>query len=125
MRVVVGIVFAMHGGQKLFVFKISGVTHMMTSLGIPMPGLFAVVVSLVEFLGGIALILGIATRVAAVLLAINMTVAVLKVHLPHGFFAQGGGYEFPLSLLAANICLALMGAGAASVDNAMAKKTPA
>jgi putative oxidoreductase len=126
LRVVVGIVFAMHGGQKLFVFKIPGVTHMMISMGIPMPGLFAVVVSLVEFLGGIALILGIATRVAAVLLAIDMTVAILKVHLPHGFFAQGGGYEFPLSLLAANICLALMGAGAASVDNAMAaKKTPA
>lgn len=125
MRVVVGIVFVMHGGQKLFVFKMAGVTGMMTSLSIPMPGFFAVVVSLVEFLGGIALILGIATRVAAVLLAINMTVAILKVHMPHGFFAQGGGYEFPLTLLAANICLALSGAGAASLESAMTKNKPA
>jgi putative oxidoreductase len=124
LRVVVGIVFLMHGWQKLFAFKIAGVTGMFTHIGIPLPGVLAVVVTFVEFLGGIALILGVATRVAAVLLAINMTVAILKVHLPHGFFASGGGYEFPLSLLAACVCLALAGAGAASVDNAMGAKKP-
>lgn len=122
LRVVVGIVFAMHGWQKLFGFKIPGVTGMLTSLGFPLPGFFAVVLTLVELLGGIALILGVATRAAAVLLAIDMAVAVLKVHLPHGFFAQGGGFEYPLSLLAASVCLALMGPGAASIDNAMAAK---
>jgi putative oxidoreductase len=124
LRVVVGVVFLMHGWQKMFGFKIPGVTGFMTSLGIPMPGFFAVVVTLVELLGGIALILGVATRVAAVLLAINMTVAILKVHLPHGFFTQGGGFEFPLTLLAANICLALAGPGSLSVDNLLATKKP-
>jgi putative oxidoreductase len=109
----------------MFGFKIPGVTRMVTGLGIPMPGFFAVVLTLVELLGGIALILGVATRVAAVLLAIDMTVAILKVHLPHGFFAQGGGYEFALTLLAATVCLALAGAGSVSVDGALAKKKPA
>jgi putative oxidoreductase len=125
LRVVVGIVFLAHGWQKMFGFKIPGVTRMVTGLGIPMPGFFAVVLTLVELLGGIALILGVATRVAAVLLAIDMTVAILKVHLPHGFFAQGGGYEFALTLLAATVCLALAGAGSVSVDGALAKKKPA
>jgi putative oxidoreductase len=121
LRVVVGIVFVMHGWQKLFGMKLPGVTGMMTAIGIPWPGFFAVVVTFVELLGGIALILGVATRVAAGLLAIDMMVAVLKVHLSHGFFLPMG-FEFALSMLAANICLALAGGGAASLDGALGKK---
>jgi putative oxidoreductase len=79
-------------------------------MGIPVPQVSAIVVSLVEFVGGICLILGIGTRWAAILLVINMAVAVLKVHLPAGFFAPRG-FEYPLTLLAANLTLALTGPG--------------
>src|SRR5215469_10830938 len=61
LRVVVGIVFVMHGGQKIFVIGIQHVAGMFAHLGIPEPLVSAVVVSLVEFLGGIALIVGLAT----------------------------------------------------------------
>src|SRR5580700_8008048 len=111
LRIVVGIVFAAHGAQKLFTIGIGGVTHMFQGLGIPMAHIAAIVVTLVEFVGGIALILGLFTRYAAILLAIDMAVAVLKVHLHNGFFSSKGGHEFPLILLAACVALALAGPG--------------
>jgi putative oxidoreductase len=120
LRVVVGIVFLMHGWQKFFTFGMHGVTGMMTSIGVPLPGFFAVVVSLVELLGGIALILGALTRVAAAFLVIDMAVAVLAVHLKHGFFLPMG-FEYALSMLAANVCLLLTGGGAASIDGLLRK----
>jgi putative oxidoreductase len=116
LRVVVGIVFVMHGGQKIFVIGIQHVAGMFASLGIPEPLASAVVVSLVESLGGIALIVGLATRWAALLIAIDMVVAILKVHLPHGFFGPGG-FEYPLTLLAANLALLVSGPGAAAMEN--------
>lgn len=120
-RFIVGVVFLAHGTQKLFVMGFAGVGGFLTTLGVPMPGLFAVLVTLVEFLGGIALILGLFTRWAALLLAINMTVAVLAVHLKHGFFLQGGGYEYALTMLFVNVGLALTGAGAYALDNVLSK----
>jgi putative oxidoreductase len=77
--------------------------------------LWAWVVGLVEFFGGLALILGVLTRYAALLLAVNMLVAIVTVHLPHGFFLPRG-YEFALSLLGANAALLLGGAGALTLD---------
>jgi putative oxidoreductase len=71
---------------------------------------------LVESLGGIALIVGLATRWAALLIAIDMVVAILKVHLPHGFFGPDG-FEYPLTLLAANLALLVNGPGAAAIEN--------
>src|SRR5712671_6041137 len=85
LRIVVGVVFLMHGYQKLFKFGFHGVTGMFSHFGIPLPMLFAVVVTLVEFVGGILLITGLATRVPATLLAIDMFVAILTVHLKIGF----------------------------------------
>lgn len=76
----------------------------------------AVAVTFVEFLGGIALIFGLLTRWVALLLVINMLGAIFFVHFKNGFFAQGGGYEYPLTLLAANLALMLAGPGAAAVD---------
>jgi putative oxidoreductase len=114
LRVAVGIVFAVHGYQKLFTFGFHGVTGMFGHMGIPLPGFFAVVVTVVEFVGGILLILGVATRIAAAFIASDMMVAILVVHLKNGFF-NPHGVEFPLTLLAAAICLMLAGGGALSL----------
>src|SRR3954452_892823 len=67
LRIVVGIVFLVHGGQKLFLMGFGGVASFLGSLGVPAPGVFAVIVTLAELLGGLALILGLFTRIAAVL----------------------------------------------------------
>jgi putative oxidoreductase len=116
LRVVVGIVFLAHGYQKLFKFGFHGVSGMFGHLGVPIPAVFAVIVTLVEFVGGILLITGLATRVPALLLAIDMVVAIALVHAKRGFFSNVGGIEFPLLLLSATICLALAGGGAASLE---------
>lgn len=116
LRMVVGIVFAAHGAQKLFSIGLGGVTHMFHGLGIPLAHPAAIVVTIVEFAAGIALILGIGTRYAALLLAIDMAVAIGKVHLHNGFFASKGGYEFALTLLAACVALALTGPGSPTLS---------
>ncbi len=115
LRVVVGIVFVMHGIQKLTESGISGVTGFFASLGIPAAMLMAIIVIAVELLGGLALIAGAGTRVVSLLLAITMLVAILTVHMANGFFASNGGFEYPLTLLAATIFLVLAGPGAMSV----------
>ncbi|MDQ2900520.1 MAG: DoxX family protein [Acidobacteriota bacterium] len=116
LRIVVGFVFAMHGGQKLFSQGIGTVAKSFHQMGIPHPELFAVVVALAEFLGGLALILGFLTRFAAFALAVDMAVAVVQVHWRNGFFLPAG-FEYALTLFAANLALLLTGAGALSVDS--------
>ncbi len=123
LRIVVGIVFLVHGLQKLLVMGFGGVAGFFGSLGVPAPGLFAVLVTLVEVLGGLALIVGLLTRLAAILLALDMLVAILTVHLPNGFFVNNGGYEFPLVLLASCVALAVAGAGEAALDGLLAART--
>lgn len=122
LRVVVGSVFLVHGFQKLFLIGFGGVAGMMEGLGVPAPGLFAVILTLVELLGGLALILGLFTRVVAIPLAIDMLVATLTVHLPNGFSAANGGYEFTLVLLAASLALAVAGPGEAALDRVLATR---
>jgi len=121
LRVIVGVVFLVHGSQKLFSFGFSGVTAFFTHAGIPLPVVSAPLVTLVEFLGGLALILAVGTRIAALLLACDMLGAIVFVHFKNGFFMPTG-YEFALTMLAANLSLALTGPGAASVDRLIAKK---
>ena len=122
LRVVVGSVFFAHGLQKVFVFGFHGVAGSFAGMGVPVPAVTSVLVSLVELLGGAALIAGFLTRWAAALTGIDMCVALLLVHIKNGFF-NPMGVEFPLTLLAACVVLAVVGPGAASVDGAMAKRT--
>jgi putative oxidoreductase len=120
LRVVVGVIFVMHGWQKLSM-GFHNVAGFLTSLGIPMPTLAAVLLTIVEFVGGIVLILGVLTRYFAALLAIDVLVAIITVHAKNGFFAPKG-VEFPLLLLVANLNLMLAGPGALSVSAFRKKK---
>lgn len=121
LRVVVGIVFAVHGWQKLFLMGFDGVAGFFGMINIPLPFIAAVVVTLLELLGGIALILGIGTRYVSALLVINMLVAMFIVHMPNGFFVSDNGYELVLTLAAGALYFALTGAGTLSLDARLAK----
>lgn len=121
MRAVVGAIFIAHGAQKLFVYGLAGVSDSFAQAGIPLAGVMGPGIALLEFFGGIALILGLLTRVAALGLAATMVGAILLVHLKGGFFLPAG-IEFALSLLGSSGLLALTGAGAFSLDTLIAER---
>ena len=122
LRVMVGIVFLAHGGQKVFVYGFSGVQGAFGQMGIPMPTVLGPFVALLELVGGFMLVLGVGTRWVSILLAIEMAVAVLKVHLSHGFFLPGG-FEYALMMFAASCAVALEGPGAAALGRTLSKKS--
>jgi putative oxidoreductase len=124
LRLTTGTIFAAHGGQKLFVYGFAGVTGAFTKMGVPMPGLTGPATGLVEFFGGLALIVGLLTRLAGFGIAITMLGAIALVHLANGFFAPTG-FEFPLALLGATVALALTGGGRLSLDALVASKRAA
>lgn len=125
LRVPTGIIFAAHGAQKLFGwFDGNGLTATagwMESMGMTPGILMALLAGGTEFFGGLALVVGLLTRPAALGLAFTMVVAIVTVHWDHGLFLSNNGYEFALSLLAACIALLFSGAGKLSVDNAIAR----
>jgi putative oxidoreductase len=121
LRIIVGVIFVAHGYQKLFTFGLAGVTTGFTQMGVPAAGIVGPLVGCLEFVGGILLIPGIATRWIAILLALDMLGAMSIVHYVNGFFLPNG-IEFALSLCGACIALALTGAGAYSVDNSLAMR---
>lgn len=118
LRIVLGTIFMAHGLQKLLEFGLSGTAGAFGQMGIPLPTLSAAVVMTAELLGGLALVLGLFTRLAAVPLAVTMLVAMLAVHRPGGFFLPEG-IEYTLTLLGANLSLMLAGPGAWALDNVL------
>lgn len=125
LRVPVGIIFAAHGSQKLFGWfgghGLDGTGQWMASIGLEPGYLMALLAGAAEFFGGLALVLGLLTRPAAVALAFTMVVAIFAVHIGNGLFMSNNGYEFGLALLAASVSLAFTGAGRASLDAMLAK----
>jgi len=134
LRLVLGVVFFAHGAQKMLGWfggpGFSGTMGFFTGLmHIPAPLAFLAIAA--EFFGGLGLMLGFLTRVAAFGIAVNMVVAVALVHEPFGFFMnwtgaqKGEGFEYHLIVLAVTAYLMIRGAGAFSVDRAIAATSPA
>ena len=120
LRIVVGIVFVMHGGQKLFVYGLEGTAGFMSQTGLPFPMLSAIAAITAEFVGGLFLVAGAFTRWVTPPLAFTMVVAAVTVHLK-GFFLPAG-FEYTLVLFAASVALGLAGPGAFAVDNILARR---
>ncbi len=106
LRSFVGVIFMAHGAQKLFgVFGgpgLEGAARYFEQLGFVPGNAWAFAVAVVEFIGGGALLVGLLTRYAALMLAGIMAVAMISVHMPNGFFLPNG-IEFTFVLFAANL----------------------
>lgn len=112
-RIMTGLVFTLHGSQKVLgAFGgpgLQGFANWISSLGIP--GAFGYLAAIFEFVGGILLLFGIASRLGALMVIPVMLGAIYLVHLKHGFFVQNNGYEYPLTLLVLAIAIFLGGSG--------------
>jgi putative oxidoreductase len=128
LRVVLGIVFFAHGAQKVLGWfggpGYAGTMSFFTqTLGIPVS--LAALASLAEFLGGLGLLLGFLSRIAAFGIVVDMLVALFLVHLPNGFFMNwfgnkpGEGFEFHLLAIVIGAVIMVRGAGAVSLDRAI------
>jgi putative oxidoreductase len=133
LRLVLGVVFFAHGAQKMLGwfggFGFSGTMGFFTGT-MHIPAAFAFLAICAEFFGGLGLILGFLTRIAAFGIAVNMLVAIATVHSANGFFMnwngtqKGEGFEFHLLVLAITAFLMIRGAGAFSIDRAIAPASP-
>src|SRR5881398_715675 len=118
LRSATGVVFLNHGYQKLFKMGIGGVTGFFGNVGIPLPGVMATLITLLEVLGAIALIVGFLTRPIALAFVLDMLGAILLVQLKNGF----SKFELEFMLLGASVALVLAGAGMYSVDATIARR---
>lgn len=118
-RVVLGVIFFMHGAQKVLGMfggpGLEGTVGFMGKMGVP--AFLAYVSAFTEFLGGIFLVFGFLSRISAIGLFINMLVAVALVHLKNGFFMQTQGYEYNLALMAMALGIAIGGPGALHITD--------
>ncbi|HKD07465.1 MAG TPA: DoxX family protein [Bryobacteraceae bacterium] len=132
LRLILGIVFFAHGAQKMLGcwggFGFSATMSYFESQHIP--AVFAFLAIAAEFFGGIGLIVGLLSRVAAFGITVNMLVAIATVHWRFGFFMnwagnqKGEGFEYHLLVIAMAIVIMARGSGAASVDHAIAASRP-
>ena len=124
-RVALGVVFFAHGAQKVFGwfggYGLKGTTGYFVSIGLPLPVAYAA--CFLELLGGIGLLLGLFTRLAALAIIAMMVGAIAKVHWPHGFFinwelapGKGHGLEANLAFIAMAVACVIAGGGALSLD---------
>ena len=126
LRLMLGIIFFAHGAQKMLGwfggYGFTGTMGFFTGV-MHIPAVFAFLAIAAEFFGGLGLILGLFTRVAAFGVLCNMIVAIAMVHIRFGFWMnwtgtqKGEGFEYHLLLIAASVFLMICGAGAASVDH--------
>jgi putative oxidoreductase len=116
LRLALGVVFISHGYPKLFTHT-REIMQVFEHMGFP--GYFVYIAGAVEFFGGAVLILGLFTRLAALLLSGEMAIALWRVHFPQGPITLVKNYEFPLVLAAAAFTLATVGAGLISIDHAI------
>ena len=117
-RLMVGVVFVVHGSQKWFVWHPAGTVAGFAHLGFPPAAAYTAMTA--ELLCGVLLVLGLFTRLAAIPIVITMAVAILKVHFANGFFVTNLGYEYALTLGIAALALVLAGPGMLAVDNLFA-----
>ncbi|TGL55949.1 DoxX family protein [Leptospira kemamanensis] len=124
LRVTLGLVILPHGAQKVLGafggYGFEGTMGFFTGMGIPY--VLALLAIIAEFFGAIGLILGLLTRVAAFGIFCTMLAATVLVHLPNGFFADKGGYEFHILTFGLAIPLIIKGAGSFSLDDVIAHK---
>lgn len=124
LRAGVAVVLLLHSLQRFGIgpyepMPLSGFAGFLGSLGVPAPGVTAWIVTLVELVGGLLLLVGLFTRVAAALVAVVMLTALLLVHLPQGFAEGGTAIERTLLMTLAALALAVRGAGRFSVEQAV------
>jgi len=112
LRMSLGLIFFSHGYPKL-AHSGAGMQSFFVQHGLP--GYFVYISGVLEVFGAILLVLGLFTRAAALLLAIEMAVAIWKVHSTGSYLAVHN-YEFPLAILAGSFALATVGAGSFSLD---------
>lgn len=114
LRVSLGVMWIAHALLKLLVFTLPGTAQFFESIGLP--GVMAYPVFAAELLGGVALVLGVYARQTALALVPVLAVA-SWVHVPNGWVhtSAGGGWEYPVFLIAASLSLWLLGDGAAAL----------
>ncbi|MDV7335032.1 DoxX family protein [Rhodococcus oxybenzonivorans] len=115
-RVGIGIIFLAHGWQKAFTNGLDKQTAGFESMGVPLPGISAFVVTWLEIIGGLALIVGAAVPIFGILLFLDMVGAFFIAHIDKGIFASEGGYELVLALGVSSLLLAVVGSGAYGVE---------
>src|SRR6516165_1367949 len=121
-RVVVGIMFLMHVSGKFAAGPAAVAANTLARNGIEPALMWTYVVMFLESVGGVCLVIGLFTRFFAAALAIEMLIALLFVHLPKGYAAGGGGYEYVLLIGVVCFVIAIRGGGPYSVDRAIGKE---
>lgn len=120
-RLVIGLLFAGHGAQKLFGwfggYGLKGTGGFMESLGMRPGMLMAFMAGLLELAGGLLFAIGLFTPIAAAFIVITMLVAIVKVHGRNGLWVTSNGIEYNLVLIAIALSVAMSGAGAYSLDS--------